>query len=124
MGIIISEKALHIKESINKIWRVIIQFLMTLLLSIISFAVIFGLLQGGILMTNRLIGQQTDYEIKGIVIDTSKIISRGGYHYYITIDDKILGRPIEFRVKKGYNRGENLTMTVKKGSLGLLYLKD
>jgi hypothetical protein len=124
IGFLFSKRAIRIKRNMSRIKKFMIYSFITILLSFMSFALIFGLLQGGFLMTNRLIGKQKDCKINGEVINISKIRSKGSYHYYITVMDNSISRPLQFRVKREYQRGDKFDKLIKMGSLGLMYYKD
>lgn len=88
-------------------------------------AMIYGLLSGATLMTNRIIGEQKEITISGQVIDSRRNITKHGTSYYVTImtDNLDINRKIDFRIPNKVTIGQTYDEKMMIGSLGLLYKK-
>lgn len=93
------------------------------ILSFGMIAMIYGLLSGATLMTNRIIGEQKEVTISGKVIDSRRNITKHGTSYYVTImtDNLDMNRQIDFRVPNNISVGRTYTEKMMIGSLGFLY---
>lgn len=75
-------------------------------------------------ITNRHIGQQEIFKIKGQVIDKDVLDNRKRKTFYLKIND-LADKIIEIKVSQSdyerYNRGDTMTRNGMKGSLGFIY---
>lgn|GEM_PF-2580575 len=95
------------------------------ILSFGMIAMIYGLLSGATLLTNRLFGDQKEITVSGKVIDSRKNITKYGTTYQVTIltENLNVNRKIEFKVPNRIQEGEVFKHKMMMGTLGLLYKK-